>query len=210
MAKLLYIEASPRTGRSDSIAVAQAFLKAYRESHPKDQIVALNVFTADLPSFDGLAVQAKYTILHGHKHSQEELVAWRRVEEVIAGFKSADKYVMAVPMWNFGIPYRLKLYIDILVQPGYTFSYSPKEGYKGLLTGKRVFIVYARGGEYPVGTPGAAYDFQKPYLQTILGFIGLTDVQSVIVEPTLQAPPDVLEAKKKDAIARARQIAATF
>ena len=78
---------------------------------------------------------------------------WKGVERVIEAFKSADKYVFSVPMWNFGIPWRLKQYIDILVQPGSTFRYD-EEGYRGLVTGKRAFLAYARGGEY--GAPEAA------------------------------------------------------
>ncbi len=156
MATVLYIKASPRGGRSHSLAVADAFVETYRAAHPGDEVKTLDVFKADLPAFDGLAVQAKYTILHGQKHTAEELAAWQAVEAVIAEFKAADKYVFAVPMWNFGIPYRLKQYLDLLIQPGYTFSYSPEKGYTGLVTGKPVFVAYARGGEYPEGTPGEA------------------------------------------------------
>ena len=115
MSKLLCIQASPRGERSKSIAVADVFVKTYQQAHPGDDIETLNVFNADLLAFDGLALQAKYTILHGQKHSQEELSAWKAVEAVIEQFTSADKYVFAVPMWNFGIPYRLKQYIDIIV-----------------------------------------------------------------------------------------------
>ena len=117
MAKLLYIQASPRAERSKSIAVGNAFVKTYQKAHPGDDVETLNVFKADLLAFDGLALQAKYTILHGKEHSQEELSAWKAVEAVIEQFTSADKYVFAVPMWNFSIPYRLKQYIDIKTQP---------------------------------------------------------------------------------------------
>ena len=55
-------------------------------------------------------------------------------------FKSADKYVFSLPMWNFGIPYKLKHFIDVLVQPGLTFSFSPETGYKGLVTGKPAVV----------------------------------------------------------------------
>lgn len=123
MSSLLYIQASPRGERSHCIAVADAFIQAYKQKHPDDDIVTVNVFDASIPSFDGLAVQAKYTILHGQSHSKEQQQAWKNIEKVIDQFTSADKYVLAVPMWNFSIPYRLKQYIDILVQPGYTFSY---------------------------------------------------------------------------------------
>ena len=210
MASLLYIKASPRGVRSHSLAVADAFVEAYRAAHPGDQVKVLDIFKADLPAFDGLAVQAKYTILHGQKHAPEELQAWKAVEAVIAEFKAADKYVLAVPMWNFGIPYRLKQYLDLLIQPGYTFFFDPEKGYTGLVTGKPVFVAYARGGEYPEGTPGEAYDFQKRYLELALGFIGFTDIKSVVVEPTLMGGPDVAAARQAAAIAKAKALAAAF
>ena len=172
--------------------------------------MTLNPFERKLGPFDGLVLQAKYTILHGKKHSAEELAAWKAVEAVIDEFKSADKYIMSVPMWNFNIPYRLKQYIDILVQPGYTFSYSPEEGYKGLVGNKPVFIAYARGGEYPAGTPFEGYDLQSKYLELILGFIGLTDIRKVAVEPTLMAGPDVAKERREAAINKAKELAKSF
>ena len=209
MSKLLYIQASPRIERSYSIAVADAFVSTYKQANPKDEIVTMNLFKKDLPPFDGLTVQAKYTILHGLKHSPEELGAWRKVEDLIAEFKSADKYAMAVPIWNFGIPYRLKQYLDILLQPTYTFSFSPQEGYKGLVLGKPIFVAYSRGGAYPKGSAEEAFDLQIKYLQLILGFIGFTDVRTLHVEPTL-AGPDVAKKKREEAIANAKEMALKF
>lgn len=209
MSQLLYIQASPRIERSYSIAAAEAFVSAYKQANPKDEVVSMNLFKKDLPAFDGLAVQAKYTILHGLKHTAEELAAWKSVEELIAEFKSADKYALAVPMWNFGIPYRLKQYLDIIVQPGYTFSFSPKEGYKGLVTGKPVFVAYSRGGAYPKGSAEEAFDLQTKYFQLALGFIGFTDIRTLIVEPTL-AGPDVAKKIKEDSIAKAKEMARVF
>ena len=210
MSKILYIQASPRGKRSHSIAVADAFIEAYEQKHADDEIVTLNLFDASIPNFDGLAVQAKYTILHGQAHSEEELQVWTNVEEVIEQFTSADKYVLAVPMWNFSIPYRLKQYIDLLVQPGYTFSYSEDTGYKGLVVGKPMLAVYARGGEYPPGSGTEAFDLQTKYIELIFGFIGFKDIRSVVVEPTLQGGPVVTEAKRQEAVVKVKEIAAVF
>jgi FMN-dependent NADH-azoreductase len=210
MSKLLYIQASPRGERSYSVSVAQEFIDSYKVSHPQDVISVLDVFQANLPPFDGLAVQAKYTILHGLKHSPEELEAWRAVEAVIEEFKSADKYVLAVPMWNFGIPYRLKQYFDILVQPGYTFSFSPEAGYQGLVSGKPIVLFCSRGGAYPAGSPAESFDLQKRYLELILGFMGFSDIRSVVVEPTLQDGPQIAAKAREEAVVRARGMATTF
>jgi len=113
-------------------------------------------------------------------------------------------------MWNFGIPYKLKQYVDILVQPGYTFSHDPAAGFSGLITGRPVFIAYASGGEYGEGSEAAAFDLQKPYLALILGFMGLTDIRSVTVAPTLLAGPEAAAAARESAIAQAREMAAEF
>jgi FMN-dependent NADH-azoreductase len=209
MSTVLYIKASPRGNRSYSVATADAFVEAYRESHPGDEIVTLDLFTEDLPTFDGLALDAKYVILHGQEHTQEQLGAWKAVEKVIEQFKSADKYVLATPMWNFSIPYRLKQYIDILVQPTYTFNASP-EGYTGLVTGKPMVVCYARGGEYPPGTDFEAYDFQTKYIQLIMGFMGITDIRSFIVEPTLMKGPDAANEAREATIKKAREAAKDF
>jgi FMN-dependent NADH-azoreductase len=210
MSKLLYIQGSPRAGRSHSSAVANAFVEAYQQVHPGDEVVTLNVFEASIPDFDGEAVEAKYTILQGQPHSRDEMEVWEGVERVIEQFRSADKYVLAVPMWNFGIPYRLKQYIDLLVQPGYTFSHSEDKGYVGLVVGKPMLAVYARGGEYSAESQGESFDLQRKYVELIFGFIGFENIRCVVVEPTLQGGPDVAATRRREAIERVKEIAAEF
>ena len=129
MAKLLYIEASPRKDRSRSIQVARTFLAAYQKSRPDDSIQTLDLWATSLPRFDGATIEAKYAILQGQTHTPGQAQAWKAVVDVIEQFKSADKYLFSLPMWNFGVPYIVKHYIDVLIQPGLTFSYDPKSGY---------------------------------------------------------------------------------
>ena len=210
MSKLLYIQASPRGQRSKSITVADAFVEMYKRRHPDDEIVTLNVFSEPIPDYDGPVVQAKYAILHGKEHSEEELQVWKKVEKVIEQFTSADKYLLAVAMWNFSIPYRLKQYIDVLVQPGYTFSYSEDIGYQGLVVGKPMLVVYARGGEYAAGSEAKAFDLQTKYIELVFKFIGFEDIRSVVVEPTLQGGPDVAEEKRQAAIGEVQKIGTDF
>lgn len=210
MAKIIYVQGSPRVDRSYSDRVAQAFVDAYRAAHPADTVVKLDVFGMNLPAFDGFVLGAKYRILHGEKHTAEEAAAWRAVESVISQFTAGDKFVFSVPMWNFGIPYRLKQFFDVIAQPGYTFSFSPGEGFKGLITGKPALVVYARGGEYGGGDGALPYDFQKRYVDLILGFMGITSVQSLLVEPTEMAGKDAAKARLDAAIQKAREIAKTF
>lgn len=209
MSNMLYIQSSPLTGRSYSIQVAGEFIEAYKRTHPGDKVNILNVFTADLPPFDSMTAIAKYAVLHDKPHTEEERNAWMRVRNVVSEFVSADKYLFAVPMWNFGIPYRLKHYIDLLVQPGLTFSFTPEEGYKGLVLGKPVAVVYARGGDYSDAGAGAI-DFQKRYMEHILRFIGFTDIRDIVVEPTL-AGGQALAREKRDAMIEvAEKMAETF
>jgi FMN-dependent NADH-azoreductase len=194
MSKLLHIEASPRGERSASITVAQHFIESYRAAHPGETVETLDLWHAGLPEFDGATIDAKYAIMHGQSPTPEQQQAWQAVTKTADHFKSADKYLFSLPMWNFGIPYKLKQFIDVLVQPGLAFSFSPETGYKGLITGKPVVIVYARGGAYGPGTGMEAYDAQSTYMKQVLGFIGFTDIKEIFVEPTLASPTSKDEA----------------
>lgn len=186
------------------------FLKSYKKAHPADTVEVLDLWQKKLPLFDGDIINAKYRILHGEPHTDTEKKAWSAVEDIIGHFKSFDKYLFSLPMWNFGIPYILKHYIDILVQPGYTFSYSPDSGYAGLITGRPAVMVCARGGSYPPGTPGEAFDMQKRYMETILGFMGFTGVQSIVVDPTLMLGPGEYAAMVEEKKTEARTLAEKF
>ena len=209
MEKLLYIQASPRGDRSKSTQVAKAFLDSYRKTHPDDPIRILNIFEEDLPAFDGFAVQAKYAIMHGKEHTPEERQAWDAVEKMIADFKDADKYLLSLPMWNFSIPYRLKQYIDIIVQPGYTFTAGEK-GYEGLVKGKPLVAIYSRGGTYAEGSPASSFDLQKKYTEQIFGFMGFENIRSILVEPMLHGQPEDVEKVVKSSIEKAERMAKEF
>ena len=88
-------------------------------------------------------------------------------------------------MHNFSIPSVLKLWIDQVVRSGRTFAYGA-DGPKGLLSGKKATVLVATGGVYDAGSPYAALNFIDPYLRTILGFIGITDVKFVTAGGTAQ------------------------
>ncbi len=182
MALILYIEASPMGDLSFSTRVARAFLDAYQQANPKDVVRRLNLWEEDVPAFDFTAASGKYKTMRGLDHSAEEADAWARVVRQVEQFKSADKVVLSSGMWNFSIPYRLKQYIDNIVQPGLTFSFDPQKGYSGLVTGRPVQLILARGGQYPEDSP---MDFQAPYLERIFGFMGFTDIRTLKVEGTL-------------------------
>ncbi|XZE53463.1 FMN-dependent NADH-azoreductase [Planctomycetaceae bacterium SH139] len=208
MAQLLYIESSPRKARSKSIAVAKAFIESYQQQHPGDEVVTLDLWDKVLPEIDGYTIDAKYQVLHGQSFDANQQAAWQAVVDVCDEFKAADKYLFSLPMWNFGIPYKLKHYIDVLAQPGQTFSFDPATGYSGLVTGKPVAVIYARGGAYN-NDAARGMDLQKGYMDLLLGFIGFSDVRSLIVEPTLAAPEEVAKTEAA-VIEQARQVAGAF
>ena len=209
MSKLLYIQASPRGERSHSTTVAEAFLDTYAKEHPGDEIRVFNVFDEDLPPFDGHSVQAKYNLIHGKEHTPEDKAAWDRVVALIEEFKSYDKYLLSVPMWNWSIPYRLKQYLDILLQPGFAFKYNDSGGLDGLMGGK-AYVIYARGGQYPKGSPAAGWDHQSPYLEFILrDIMGIQIVDTMAVEATL-GDPGALAEHEAAAVAKAKEVAKSF
>ena len=108
----------------------------------------------------------------------------RRSDALVDELMAADTVVIAAPMINFTIPTTLKTWIDYVARAGRTFSYS-ENGPKGLVSGKRVFLVVARGGVY---SDKAQFDFQLPYLRHVLAFLGMTDVEVIDVEGTAFGP----------------------
>ncbi len=208
MAKLIYVESSPRKERSHSIRVARAFLDEYSNKNPLDTVEVIDLWSKALPPFNEDRLNAKYSIMHGQAPTPAEEEAWKEIESLFDEFNQADKYVFSVPMWNFGFPYTLKHYIDLITQPGLAWSHSPEEGFKGLVQGK-VLAIYAAGGNYEAGGETEAFDLQKPSFESWLGFIGLTEVERLVVEPTL-APPEDLQSLENKLIDAAKQLAQSF
>lgn len=208
MTTLLYVEASPRKQRSHSISVADAFLGAWQSANPDGTIDRLDLWDTELPRFDGDMLNAKYALMHGQDPSAQEREAWGEVQQVFQRFGEADKYVFSVPMWNFSIPYVLKHYIDVITQPGLAWSFSPDTGYSGLVSGP-VTAIYSTGGEYHDGSGFEAFDLQKPYFENWLAFVGLTDVQRIVVAGTL-GDPDALKQAAAAAGDEATKLAASF
>ncbi|PCH83671.1 MAG: FMN-dependent NADH-azoreductase [Piscirickettsiaceae bacterium] len=206
MSTLLYIQASPRGERSSSSDVANSYIDAFRAVSNDNSVTTINVWDANLPEFDGDRLNAKYSFLHGQNPSDEETLAWQEIVAITDQFKDADYYLFSVPMWNFSIPYKLKHYIDVITQPGLTFSFDPDTGFFGLVTGKPVTAIYSRGGEYSAAE-AKGMDFQKPYIEMAMGFIGFRDINSVLIEPTL-ADPDSVNAAINSAKEQAAKLGA--
>jgi len=205
MKTLLYLKASPRSERSHSHSIAKEFLSAYQQKNPQDKIDTIDLFAEPLPEFDNFAAESKYAIMHGQKKTVAQVAKWSEVEKVIERFKAADKYLVSTPMWNFGIPYKLKHYLDIILQPSYTFTVTDA-GYKGLAGGKPLCVIYARGSSYD---ENAVMDFQKRYLDFIFEFIGFTDIKTIVCQPMLSDEETVRQAQEQ-AVNHTKAIAQSF
>lgn len=211
MSNLLYVECSPRKQRSASIEVSRAFIDAYAASHPEDTIDTMDVWNLDLPEFDGEAMGAKYAGLNGAMLTAGQQTAWKRIGDLARPFAAADKLLFAVPLWNFGIPYKLKHLIDVISQKDVLFNFDGN-GFSGRLAGKKATVVYARGLDYfsgPTNTPAALYDFQKPYFEMWLNFVGITEIAAIIVEKTLFGP-EIDERARAEAKTKAAILARDF
>jgi FMN-dependent NADH-azoreductase len=181
MIRLLYVQGSPRGTDSHSAKVADAYL-ANRKGLDVDR---LDLWREPLPEFDGDKAAAKMTMITGGTLEGRAQTAWDAVTAVIDRFTAADEYLFTVPMWNGGVPYRLKLYIDILTQPGLLFGFDPAEGYDGLLAGKKATVVYTSGVYAPGAPPAFGSDFHATFFDDWLRFIGITDIETLRFQPTL-------------------------
>ncbi|WP_372729324.1 FMN-dependent NADH-azoreductase [Nocardioides sp.] len=211
MTRLLYVTSSPQAPTvSYSRRVSDAFVAAYQRHHPDDEIDCLDLWQEHLPEFGPVASAWKTKAMLGRPPSLAEEAEHQVVELSIRRFLAADKYVFSVPMWNFGIPYKLKHYFDVIVQPRHTFGLDPERGMVGLVPSTRpVQLILARAGVYAPDSGAEAMDHQVPYLRMILGFMGLNDVRIQIVEGT-GAGPKAAEPMICAAMERAAEAGANF
>lgn len=201
MKKLLHIIASPREEKSRTLRVTGALLERFRAIHPEWMIDELNLFQEPLPPLTARRVDGKYLLLGGKDLYGELRETWEDIEQHIARFKESDAYLISTPMWNFGVPYLLKQYIDILIQPRYLFRYVRGRP-EGFLKGRRMVVVSSRGGNY--ATPETmALDHVESYLRDAFGFVGIADITFVKVEPldgvSAQAVRKTVEAAQQKA-----------
>lgn len=171
MPNLLHIDTSLRFEGSVSREVTRAFAEAWRAAHPDGGHTYRDLAADPLPHVDPASLATRET--EGDRPLEQRLVA-----EV----KAADTVLLGVPMYNYGVPSSLKAWLDWIMVPELFVDQATGEG---VLTGKRVVVVTARGGSYAPGTPRHAFDFQEPYLRAVLGMIGLDrDLEFVHAELT--------------------------
>ncbi|WJM98722.1 FMN-dependent NADH-azoreductase [Pseudomonas defluvii] len=175
MSRVLIIESSARQHDSISRQLTRDFIAQWQSAHPTDAITVRDLAANPVPHLDE-------TLLGGwmkpqEQRSAEELKALQRSNELTDELLAADVLVMAAPMYNFTIPSTLKAWLDHVLRAGITFKYT-ETGPQGLLTGKRAYVLTARGGIHA----GGASDHQEPYLRQVMAFIGIHDVTFIHAE----------------------------
>lgn len=203
---LLHVEASPRGARSASRQVAQAFADAWQARHPEGTTDVLNVWTTELPAFDGAALHAKYAGLEGRERTADEAAAWDGIHSLAGRFHRATVLLLSVPMWNFGVPYRLKHLIDAVSQKDVLFTFDER-GLHGVLGGRKAVVVASRGVGLGPGFPRDEVDHQGRYMAVWLRMVGITDITEIEVEKTLMGP-DMDQASRAAASAQAARLGA--
>ncbi|WP_367131605.1 FMN-dependent NADH-azoreductase [Saccharothrix sp. HUAS TT1] len=172
MVNLLHIDTSLRFEGSVSRQVTAAFAEAWRIAHQDGGYTYRDLAADPLPHVDPASLASR------------EAAGDRPLEErLIAELTSADTVLIGAPMYNYGVPSSLKAWLDWVLVPE---LFADQETGEGVLTGKRVVVVTARGGSYAPGSPRHAFDFQEPYLRAVFSTIGLgRDVEFVHAELTM-------------------------
>ena len=173
MPTLLHIDSSPLYGRSVSRQLTGAFVTQWEASHPNGTVIDRDLNATQIPPVTGEWVGAAYTPEEARTSQQKEVLALS--DTLLSELEQADEYVFGVPMHNFGVPSVLKLWIDQIARVGKAFAYV-NGAPKGLITGKKATFIIATGGNYDPQTQMASFNFVEPYLRSVFGFLGVTDV----------------------------------
>ncbi len=204
--KLLHLIATPRPEKSNTLKISNAFLASYRAKYSDLEVEEISLFSVSIPASTGDYIDAKYNMMTRQPLNDTMQTAWDEIERTITHFLSADIYLISTPMWNFGIPYTLKHYIDTIVQPGYLFGYNEQGMPFGMVKDKKMVCVTTRGGDYSENSPFHIYDSQEPYLRAIFGFVGITNVHFVNAQP-MDMSPELRNAAIANGISEAQSLA---
>jgi FMN-dependent NADH-azoreductase len=174
MSTLLKIDVSSRGKLSISRKLSSLFLEQWEKAHADHKVIERDIASTDIPFLEFPWISANITKLSARTEEQKALL--KLSDDLIAELQQADEYLIATPMYNYGIPAKLKAYVDHIVRTGLTFRMNADGSYEGLLRDKKATVIIASAGEYKPGAPAEGFDTLKPYLREILGYIGVTDV----------------------------------
>lgn len=161
---------------SFSRTLSAEFAHEWRQAHPDGRIVRRDLTTTEIAPITAEWLAAAYTPNEARSDAQRALLA--PSDRFVAELRAANEYVLGVPMHNFTVPARLRLWIDLIARRGETFAYG-SNGPEGLLKDKRATFIVASGSVYGEGAAYASYNFVDPYLRALFGFLGVTDVRLV-------------------------------
>ena len=185
--KILQINSSARVEGANSTRLANTVTARLQAKNPGASVTVRDLAVTPHPVLDAAALGALFTPADQRTPEQAARVALD--DALIAEVQAHDVIVLGVPMYNFGVPVQLKTWLDAIARAGVTFRYTAN-GPEGLIQGKKVYVAFARGGIYR-DTPA---DSQTPYIQTILGFLGMTDVKYIHAEGLAMGPEAVDKA----------------
>lgn len=173
---LLHIDSSILGDHSVSRQVSAAVVAKLRQQYPQVNVVYRDVASHPVPAVTGLTLSAAFIPVEQHSPELQKDLA--QGNEIVDEFLAADVIVIGAPMYNFAIPVQLKAWIDRITVAGKTFRYSAA-GVEGLAGNKRVILASAQGGHYDADGPLAALEHQESYLRSILGFLGISQIEVV-------------------------------
>ena len=205
MSHILLITSSPRGAASYSSKVARSLADKLASGAPGSTITVRDLHANPLPHIADEFAAARAAAGAGATLSPAQKATLAVSDKLLEEFFAADILVIGSGMINFGIPSTLKTYIDYILRPGATFRYTAK-GPEGLAKGKKAYLVSARGGVYSEG-PMQPFNFQDTYLRAALGFMGITDIETITVEGVAFGP-EVAEKSYAAAIAKVATLAA--
>ena len=212
MTVLLDVFASPRHVSSRVRVLCGSFVGVWCGGHAGGQVVTVDLPALDqgIPELDAWDVEAKLQMMYGQgKLTQELAKRWDTLTRFTDQLHLADVVLISSPMWNFSVPWTLKRWLDVVVQPRLTFEV--RDGaYHGLLKGRKGVLLLTRDGAYTPGSPMEKMDFQLPYLRQVMGFLGIDPVHAVVAEPMSAGGPEVAAKALAKAIGEAEALARTL
>jgi FMN-dependent NADH-azoreductase len=169
----------------------------------------MDLWRERLPEFSGPIVEAKYARMKAEAFNDAQRDSFAEAERVALRLALADRVLISTPMWNFSIPYKLKQWFDVIVQPGLTFRFDPSLGYVPLLKDRPTIVIIASGSDFATGMNRGRIDMATPYLREILRFVGISNVRFVPIGPTI-GPLQPIEASRERAHQRLAAMAGSF
>ncbi|MGG0274925.1 FMN-dependent NADH-azoreductase [Bacillus rhizoplanae] len=208
MTTVLFVKANNRPAdQAVSVKLYEAFLASYKESHPNDTVVELDLYNEELPYVGVDMINGTFKASRGLDLTEKEAKAVAVADKYLDQFLAADKVVFGFPLWNLTIPAVLHTYIDYLNRAGKTFKYTP-EGPVGLIGDKKIALLNASGGVYSEG-PAAEMEMAVKYVASMMGFFGVKDMKKVVIEGHNKFP-DRAEEIIAAGLEKAVKVASTF